>query len=111
MQRVNISIGQVTFSAVLDRELILLRVADLVSAGGSIAPEYFITGFGPPALGGEATVPELSQAANRTHKALMAMLLMDNAVADAQRARKRDERLARASRAQLLAGPLSRAVP
>ena len=31
-------------------------------------------------------MPELSQAANRTHKALMAMLLMDNAVADAQRA-------------------------
>ena len=39
MQRVNMSIGQVTLSAVLDRELLLLRVADLVSAGGSVAPE------------------------------------------------------------------------
>ena len=30
----NITIGQVTFSAVLDRELVLLRVADLVAASG-----------------------------------------------------------------------------
>ena len=37
MQRVDITVGQVTFSAVLDRELVLLRVTDLLAAGGSIA--------------------------------------------------------------------------
>ena len=39
MQRVDITVGQVTFSAVLDRELVLLRVTDLLAAGGSIAAE------------------------------------------------------------------------
>ena len=39
MQRMNISIAQVTLSAVLDSELLLLRVAGLVSAGGNVAPE------------------------------------------------------------------------
>ena len=39
MQRVDITVGQVTFSAVLDRELVLLRVTDLLAARGSIAAE------------------------------------------------------------------------
>ena len=34
MQQVDITIGQVTFSAVLDRELVLLRVANLLAGGG-----------------------------------------------------------------------------
>ena len=38
MQQVDITIGQVTFSAVLDRELVLLRVANLLAGGGGASP-------------------------------------------------------------------------